>query len=177
MNGVMRTRLAILLAAVVATTIAASALMTSQLGMRDWPTAPSPDTATRLITPSEAAGRAADATSSDGDGDLVVERAERDHADRGADDRSAERRPTVPVRTRTPSRRRADERAEDDPPRTPASEPAVVVEPEDGAPAAPEAIPATAPDAPAPADAEQHTREDEQPATPAPLPDLLTELP
>jgi hypothetical protein len=54
----MRTLPAILLAALVALVIIASAVLTTQFGMRDWPTPPMPDTATRLVTPTEAAGRA-----------------------------------------------------------------------------------------------------------------------
>lgn len=54
----MRTLPAILLAALTALVILASAVLTTQFGMRDWPTPPLPDTATRLVTPAEAAGRA-----------------------------------------------------------------------------------------------------------------------
>src|SRR5215208_3574633 len=55
----MRSLPAILLAALTAVVIAVSALLTvSHFGMRDWPTPPMPDTATRLITPTEAATKA-----------------------------------------------------------------------------------------------------------------------
>ena len=57
----MRTLPVILLAALTALVIAVSAVLTaSHFGMRDWPTPPMPDTATRLITPTEAAGRTSD---------------------------------------------------------------------------------------------------------------------
>jgi hypothetical protein len=62
----MRSLPAILLAALTALVIAVSAFLTaSHFGMRDWPTPPMPDTATRLITPTEAAGRAGDDVSDD----------------------------------------------------------------------------------------------------------------
>ena len=64
----MRTRAALLIAAFAILVVAASAVVTSHFGMRDWPTPPLPDTATRLITPTEAAGRAGDRATSDGDG-------------------------------------------------------------------------------------------------------------
>jgi hypothetical protein len=52
----MRSLPAILLATLTALVIAVSVVVTvSHFGMRDWPTPPMPDTATRLITPTEAA--------------------------------------------------------------------------------------------------------------------------
>jgi hypothetical protein len=61
----MRSLPAILLAALTALVIAASAFLTaSHFGMRDWPTPPMPDTATRLITPTEAIERTRDHLSS-----------------------------------------------------------------------------------------------------------------
>jgi len=56
----MRTLPALLLAAFVTLVIVASATLATQFGGADWPTPPTPDTATRLITPTEAAGRATD---------------------------------------------------------------------------------------------------------------------
>lgn len=62
----MRSLPAILLAALTTLVIALSAFVTtSHFGMRDWPTPPMPDTATRLITPTEGAGRAGDDVSDD----------------------------------------------------------------------------------------------------------------
>jgi hypothetical protein len=157
----MRTRLAILLAAVVAFTLVASALMTSQLGMRDWPTAPTPDTATRLITPSEAAGRTADASSSDSGDDTAAESAQRVDADRADGRPGAKRRATTPVRTHDRERRPATDRTDTD--EAPEAEPAVT---EPDAPSAPAATPATGPAVPAPSDDGQHTRDDEQSTAP-----------
>src|SRR4051812_3405465 len=54
----MRTLPAILLVAFVALLILASAALTTQFGVHDWPAPPSPDTATRPVTPTEAAGKA-----------------------------------------------------------------------------------------------------------------------
>lgn len=163
----MRTRLAILLALTLALAIGASALLTSQVGVTEWPSAPAPDTATRLITPTEAAGRATERASDD-DRDEPAQRAQRDDADRAADD-TGTAAPTTPVATerrRAPSRG-ADEPAEDDAPATP-EEPAE----EPSEPEAP-AVPATATPAP---DDDQHTRlGDIVPVTPdaaAPQPDL-----
>jgi hypothetical protein len=84
----MRSLPAILLAALTALVIALTALLTaSHFGMRDWPTPPMPDTATRLITPTEAAGRARERVSS-GDDAVEVKIA----GDAGADARRTERR-------------------------------------------------------------------------------------
>jgi len=64
----MRSLPAILLATLTAVVIAVSAFLTaSHFGMRDWPTPPMPDTATRLITPTEAAERARERLSKGGD--------------------------------------------------------------------------------------------------------------
>lgn len=164
----MRTRLAILLALTVALAIGASALLTSQVGVMEWPSAPAPDTATRLITPSEAAGRVTE-RASDGDRDEPAQRARRGDADNAAQDTAKGTAPTTPVATdrRPAATRPPDEPAEDDAPSTP-EEPAE----EPSAPVTP-ATPATA--TPAPLD-DQHTRQNEVfPATPgaaAPLPDL-----
>jgi hypothetical protein len=163
----MRTRLAILLALTLALAIGASALLTSQVGMTEWPAAPAPDTATRLITPTEAAGRATD-RASDGDRDEPAQRAQRDDADRAAGDTGTAASPTTPVAT---ERRRASTRRAEEPAEDAAATPAEPVD-EPSEPEAP-AVPATV--TPAPVD-DQHTRQDEiVPATPeaaAPQPDL-----
>jgi hypothetical protein len=102
----MRSLPVILLAALTAVVIAVSAFLTaSHFGMRDWPTPPMPDTATRLITPTEAAGRAGDRADGDGPGAEItadagastdarrVERSARGGASRGsADTRQRARR-------------------------------------------------------------------------------------
>jgi hypothetical protein len=64
----MRTRAALLLAAFAILVLVTSAIVTSHFGMRDWPTPPLPDTATRLISPTEAVGRLSDRATGDDDG-------------------------------------------------------------------------------------------------------------
>jgi hypothetical protein len=64
----MRIRAALLLTAFAILVVAASVIVSSHFGMRDWPTPPLPDTATRLITPTEAAGRISDRSAGDDDG-------------------------------------------------------------------------------------------------------------
>jgi len=100
----MRSLPAILLAALTAVAIAVSAvLMASHFGMRDWPTPPMPDTATRLITPTEAVGRA-----SERDADDVVD-AEVTADTRADTPRRAARRARGGAATRPEgARRRAD---------------------------------------------------------------------
>lgn len=56
----MRSRAALLLAVLAVMVIGASVVVTSHFGMQDWPTPPLPDTATRLISPTEAVGRISD---------------------------------------------------------------------------------------------------------------------
>jgi hypothetical protein len=64
----MRTRAALLLTAFAILVVAASVIVSSHFGTRDWPTPPLPDTATRLITPTEAAGRISDRSAGDDHG-------------------------------------------------------------------------------------------------------------
>jgi hypothetical protein len=84
----MRPLHAILLAVLTAAVIGVSAFLTvSHFGMRDWPNPPMPDTATRLITPTEAAGRMSDRGGDDGDVVVTVPDSgdgESDRADRRA---------------------------------------------------------------------------------------------
>ena len=83
----MRTLPGILLSVITAAAIAISAvLVASHFGMRDWPTPPMPDTATRLITPTEAAGKVREQITTSGDDPIDVPIA----SDRGS---SADRRP------------------------------------------------------------------------------------
>ena len=83
----MRSFPAILLAALTVVAIAVSALLTaSHFGMRDWPTPPMPDTATRLITPTEAVTKARERLSK-GDDPAEVTIA----GDAGAETRRSER--------------------------------------------------------------------------------------
>jgi hypothetical protein len=106
----MRSLPAILLAALTVVVIAISAFLTaSHFGMRDWPTPPMPDTATRLITPTEAAERMRERLSK-GDDPVEVKIA----VDAGSDARRTERpqhRGTgsrTGHRTRRPATRRGD---------------------------------------------------------------------
>jgi hypothetical protein len=169
----MRTRLAILLAAVAGLVFAASTVMTNHLGMRDWPTAPAPDTATRVITPSEAAGRAADPARGGDAPDVAAERAQRVDADGGMGDDDAARGGTAPVRSNDRTGRRAPRRDGRS-----TSRPAPSTEPADSQTQGPHQLsqPATTPVPAAPADPpadDQHTREDDLSAPqPAPAPTL-----
>lgn len=63
----MRVRAALLVTAFAILVVVASVTVTSHLGVRDWPTPPMPDTATRLITPTEVAGRGRDRVADKGD--------------------------------------------------------------------------------------------------------------
>ena len=173
----MRTRLAILLALVVALAIGASALLTSQIGVTEWPAAPAPDTASRLITPSEAAGRVADSKTDEAD--RPAERAERRDADRAANGSDAGQNGTTPVSNERRSTRRSGDRdserrngGNDAVADTPASDPADAPAPQQ--PSTPAAEPITT--APANAPEGQHSRDDEVPATPdvVTLPPSLT---
>ena len=170
----MRTRLALLLIATIALGIGASALMKSQFGMRQWPTAPTPETATRVITPSEAAGRAAT------DRDEPAERAERSRADTAPGGHDTARAATTPVsdEPREPVQRerdRRDDRVDAEPPasETTTEAPASPIE----QPEAPAVEPIPAPAA-APIET-PHMRDDDvvAPDAPAPAPDLLEALP
>jgi hypothetical protein len=71
----MRSLPVIFLAVLTAAVIGVSAFLTaSHFGMRDWPNPPMPDTATRLITPTEAAGRTSDRGGDDGvDLEVIVD--------------------------------------------------------------------------------------------------------
>jgi hypothetical protein len=84
---------AIFTATLLAFIVAATALMTNQFGMRDWPTAPAPQISTRVVTPAD---------------DVVVDRAPTEHARTGGTGRErAEARRDA--RTAAPVRRpRAD---------------------------------------------------------------------
>src|SRR3954471_2075448 len=96
----MRSYPAILLAALTVVVIAVSVVLTaSHFGMRDWPTPPMPDTATRLITPTEAAAKARERLSK-GDDPAEVTIA----GDAGADTHRA-KRPAAHASTRPPPRR------------------------------------------------------------------------
>ena len=149
----MRTRLTILLALTVALAIGASALMTSQLGIHEWPTAPAPDTATRLITPSEAVGRVTDRAA--GDRDEPAERAQRDAADRApaVDEAPAATTPVDTVSRRP--RRAAAPATTEEPVETPDSETAEAPDQPSTPPTTP--VPAT----PATPVEDQHTRDDD----------------
>ena len=166
----MRTRLAILLIVTIALVIGASVLMTSHFGMRQWPTAPTPETATRVITPSETAGRAAT------DRDEPAQRAERSLADSAFEGDDPAPAATTPVsdEPREPARREAerrDDRADAEAPAAGTTEaPDQSVE-QPQAPAG-EPIP-TRPAAPVET---PHTRDDDvvAPEAPVPTPDLAT---
>jgi hypothetical protein len=98
----MRSFPAILLAALTVVVIGASALLTaSHFGMRDWPTPPMPDTATRLITPTEAATKARERLSK-GDDPAEVTIA----GDAGAQARRSERPATGATSRRAATRTR-----------------------------------------------------------------------
>lgn len=73
----MRTRAALLIAAFAILVVGASAIVTSHLGGQDWPTPPMPDTATRLITPTEAASSLTDESPAGDDGSSVQRTAHR----------------------------------------------------------------------------------------------------
>src|SRR4051812_2720741 len=106
----MRSYPAILLAALTVVVIAVSVVLTaSHFGMRDWPTPPMPDTATRLITPTEAATKARERLSKGDDpaevtiaGDAGTDAR---HSERSAAERSTRRAGTGS--RRPPSRRGA----------------------------------------------------------------------
>jgi hypothetical protein len=102
----MRTRATLLIAAFTILVVVTSALVTSHFGTHDWPTPPMPDTATRLITPTEAAGRVSDRGASGNDGSVPPSAAAVGSARGGRAERGGQSR-----RTRTdPSTRRGTSR-------------------------------------------------------------------
>jgi hypothetical protein len=102
----MRSLHAILLAALTIVVIAVSVILTaSHFGMRNWPTPPMPDTATRLITPTEGAAKVRQRMS-DGRDPVEVQVA----ADAGADVRRDERTARPGTSRRAESGRRSPTR-------------------------------------------------------------------
>jgi len=189
----MRTLPAILLAALTAVAIAVSAFVTaSHFGMRDWPTPPMPDTATRLITPTEAAAKARERLSKGddasevtiaGDAGATTHRAERPAAQRSthrAGTRSHRAAPQRRSSTGRPSgeRRSGNRNHGGDDASTPAGDDAATPAPSQ--PAAPPAGP-SAPVAEASSGDQAQARPGDsatQPVVPAPsLPPVVPQLP
>ena len=184
----MRTLPAILLAALVALVILTSALLATQYGTRDWPAPPMPDTATRLITPTEAAGRAGDRIADSGDAvDVKVtvdagagdSRRIRPRVRTGVSRRAERTRRDVPRRDQRGGRRsggRGSHTGGDDPrdPATVSDDAATPVTPEPSTPAPAESAPV--------AEARAGDQTQARPADPAPsapaVPDVVVpELP
>jgi hypothetical protein len=116
----MRSLPAIFLAVLTAVVTGVSAFLTaSHFGPRDWPNPPMPDTASRLITPTEAAGRTSDRGGDDGEildvkvaaDSLAGEARKADRRDRGA--RTSTRRGSrrSERRSRRSGNRRGERRA------------------------------------------------------------------
>ena len=179
----MRTLPAILLAAFTALVILASAILTTQFGTHDWPTPPTPDTASRLVTPTEGAARATRDAARPPRSARAVEHAsvDRTPARTTGGDRAAaqprvpaERRSTVPSEA-TLQAPQQDPQPDDSPAEAPADGPAA----ESGVGTDPAPSPAPAPtpvgggdppviDAGTGDDAQARPQDEPAPHTPAP---------